>query len=871
MPLLDGPSLGGNARHVLRQYAEESALARGRAANAAGTEEFGGGCLRGRYNNLREVIQNNPSLVVVPSIINAGGLFVQRPICRTNYLPNNSMAGATGGVLPTNWSIASLPAGITVSYSASGTAVAADGTSVNYIDVTVSGTAGASGFLNIRPNPSSSTIAAFVGQTYNTSVYLQLISGSVTSISPTWQLQELNSSQTFLQGSNIGGLGSLVVGGQFDRYNVSRVLTESTTAFVTCRWGHSLVSGTTYSYTLRIGSPQLERFSVPTPMIATSTGAVTRLNESTNVVGLPPDFSVSRNTGATRVGPNGLIEAGNTNLAFHSESWVSGNNWGLLGITNATGAIAAPNGTITANALSPTAASGAHFMTGNNSTTVSYTSGTIYTQSAFFKAGTGAAGQLVQLTFTSAAFTQAGYANFDLSAGTVLVVSGTTADANRAARIENYGNGWYRCIFTATCNSTGAGVSLIPVLITASGSGRTPSFTGVTGDILYGWGAQLETGSTASEYIPTTTVARTRFAGVTVDGTIAANIPRIDWLGQSCPGLLVEPSAQNLVLRSEEFDNASWSKTDITVTTGSTSAFTAPDGTTNADLFTSTASGNSFLAQTITIASGAATFSVFAKAGNHGIFRIGNVSSAARAAWFDLNAGAVIGTVNGGTASIQNYGSGWYRCIFTASSVVSGGSTFIIAISDAANGTASVSGATMYAWGAQLETGSIATTYIPTTSGTVSRAADVISASGALVSGLIGQTEGTMYFQIRDLKGLATGTGNPALAIRNTAFTNWIGLTSNSVSTPFRITVRSTTTTLIDYTSAITEGKVAIAYSASGAVVYVNGSGVASTATNPNLTLNIVVMEQYMPFKVESLALYTTRLTDAQLAELTRL
>ena len=226
----------------------------------------------------------------------------------------------------------------------------------------------------------------------------------------------------------------------------------------------------------------------------------------------------------------------------------------------------------------------------------------------------------------------------------------------------------------------------------------------------------------------------------------ALGVPRIDWLGQSCPALLVEASGQNLCLQSEAFDNASWSKTDITVTTGSTSAFTAPDGTTNADLFTSTASGGSFLAQTITIASGAATFSVFAKAGNHGIFRIGNVSSAARAAWFDLNAGAVIGTVNGGTASIQNYGSGWYRCIFTASSVVSGGFTFIIAISDAANGTASVSGATMYAWGAQLETGSIATTYIPTTTTTASRAADVISASGALVSGLIGQTEGTIHY-----------------------------------------------------------------------------------------------------------------------------
>jgi hypothetical protein len=257
--------------------------------------------------------------------------------------------------------------------------------------------------------------------------------------------------------------------------------------------------------------------------------------------GAPPDFTFTRATTATRVNSSGLIEsvasgvpridwlgqscpallveASGQNLAFHSESWVSGNNWGLLGLTNATGAIAAPNGTITANALSPTAVSGSHFMTGNNPTTVIYTSGTIYTQSAFFKAGTGAAGQLVQLTFASARFTQEGYANFDLSAGTVSVVSGSSADANRAAKIENYGNGWYRCIFTATCNINGTGVSLIPVLITASGSGRTPTFTGVTGDVLYGWGAQLETGAIPTSYIPTTTGSATRNADVcTVSG-----------------------------------------------------------------------------------------------------------------------------------------------------------------------------------------------------------------------------------------------------------------------------------------------------------------------------------------------------------------
>ena len=357
--------------------------------------------------------------------------------------------------------------------------------------------------------------------------------------------------------------------------------------------------------------------------------------------------------------------------------------------------------------------------------------------------------------------------------------------------------------------------------------------------------------------------------------SVASGVPRIDWLGQSCPALLVEASAQNLALQSEAFDNASWSKTDITVTTGSTSAFTAPDGTTNADLFTSTASGSSFLAQTITIASGAATFSVFAKAGNHGIFRIGNVSSAARAAWFDLNAGAVIGTVNGGTASIQNYGSGWYRCIFTASSVVSGGSTFIIAISDAANGTASVSGATMYAWGAQLETGSIATTYIPTTSVAVSRAADVCSVSG--VSGYIGQTEGTMYAEFEMRTDTST---RRILTLSDGSQANRIMLVY--AGNALRAQIQSTTISLGNPADGF--HKVAFAYEQNGAsgtlTAILDGGAVVSgtSATYPTSlnTINLGKIEDtsttsQINSRIRAAAIYTTRLTNEQLANITRL
>jgi len=268
--------------------------------------------------------------------------------------------------------------------------------------------------------------------------------------------------------------------------------------------------------------------------LATTSGGV--------VLGASGDFNVTRATTATRVNASGLIEivasgvprldyytsggtAGcpallvepaGTNLIVQSQNWLA-SGWRSDATANVTTVSATtgtidPLGTNTANAISPTSGNTSHLKVGSDGSII-FTSGTIYTASAFFKQGTGDAGRYVQITQPIGTFTQGFYANFDLQLGTISATGSVSADTNRAASIENYGNGWYRCRLTATCNAGGSAGSAF-ALISSSGSTRTLSFSGTTTDILYGWGAQIETGSIATSYIPTTTGSITRNADV---------------------------------------------------------------------------------------------------------------------------------------------------------------------------------------------------------------------------------------------------------------------------------------------------------------------------------------------------------------------
>lgn len=182
-------------------------------------------------------------------------------------------------------------------------------------------------------------------------------------------------------------------------------------------------------------------------------------------------------------------------------------------------------------------------------------------------------------------------------------------------------------------------------------------------------------------------------------------------------GRSVWESRTNLLLRSQEFDNAgAWGAASSTRTPN---VIAAPDGTLTADLITSTGAGQ--VTQTATATSTSHVFSIFIKVGNAALATtqiiLRNTTTATNLCIATLTWATM--TVTGVGASIYPVGDGWYRVVTTASAGITVGDSLTCYA-----GTFSGAGLTYYVWGAQLESGLIPSPYIATTSATVTRAAD---------------------------------------------------------------------------------------------------------------------------------------------------
>lgn len=225
---------------------------------------------------------------------------------------------------------------------------------------------------------------------------------------------------------------------------------------------------------------------------------------------------------------------------------------------------------------------------------------------------------------------------------------------------------------------------------------------------------------------------------VNSSGVITAatsNQPRFDYnpIALTCKGLLIEGSRTNLLTYSSDLSNAAWTKSSVN-TTGTppyVDVQTSPDGTVSADKFIPTASAAAAnFARSFSVTSGSTyTFSFFAKAAEQTkLSLVSNIVSAYRVSVFNLTTKTVQSTASGWSASVTPLANDWVRCVctFTATSTAS----VAFQISNNSAGWTGDGTSGIYIWGAQLEAGASATSYIPTTTTALTRNADVATITG---------------------------------------------------------------------------------------------------------------------------------------------
>ena len=380
---------------------------------------------------------------------------------------------------------------------------------------------------------------------------------------------------------------------------------------------------------------------------------------------------------------------------------------------------------------------------------------------------------------------------------------------------------------------------------------------------------QIPFNGTADFTVSRTTTPANNSTRVNSSGLIEIvndNVPRIDYLNQSCPALLVEPSAQNLVLRSEAF-NVSGTWTLVTGGTGVNPAVTAnavisPDGTQNAETVVfnrgagNTVSDQSTLEQMLTLAaSGTYTFSVYAKATTSG----------------DVGKQIFLRAGSAGSLIAYTLTSSWVRLSRIETSIASGSNLVQIGSRGGFTADNSVS---VDLWGAQVETGAIPTSYIPTTTAAVTRAADVCSVSG--VSGYIGQTEGTIYAEV----DVARFTQNSIISISDGTVNNRIQIGFQSTTQLYAIiSVIGANNNLISTIPAVpsTGGvyKIALAYKENDYCFAINGTTAASTASRLVPSCNKINLGSIfndtgqLNDRIRAAAIYTSRLSNDNLMLLT--
>jgi len=236
-------------------------------------------------------------------------------------------------------------------------------------------------------------------------------------------------------------------------------------------------------------------------------------------------------------------------------------------------------------------------------------------------------------------------------------------------------------------------------------------------------------------------------------------------------GLLIEGARTNLATYSSDWTDSSWSNSNVTVTAA---AATAPDGTLTATKLSPTTSAGATMVKNVgAVAATAASYSIYVKKGSGATdankFIMRNLTTATILVNGTLNYDTGVWTTTTGNAAlVSTLANGWYRITLYASSGITSGDS--IQIYTGFTGSSETAGEYAYFWGAQLEAAAFASSYIPTTTASATRAADVASIAASITAPY------TMFAEV-DLPavvaggqvymGASDGTGNNGSAIYN--------------------------------------------------------------------------------------------------------
>ena len=247
---------------------------------------------------------------------------------------------------------------------------------------------------------------------------------------------------------------------------------------------------------------------------------------------------------------------------------------------------------------------------------------------------------------------------------------------------------------------------------------------------------------------------------VSVKEVIENDVPRLDYSGgASCASLLLEGQSTNEITYSEIFTESGygWNYSANALEVAESNSIISPDGTQNADKIAKTAVRvYAYAYKTATLVSAQNySWSMFMKKGTHDIGYLALTQGDTEfKAYYDLTNGTSGMLSGSATHKIEDYGNGWFRCSLQDISSTTDlyvRFNFGMAYSTSSENWPSSSGGDglyAYFWGAQLEQGNL-TSYIPTTSATVTRTADVCDNAGT--SATFNSTEGVLFAEIAAL------------------------------------------------------------------------------------------------------------------------